>query len=300
MQCYACKCVRVCVRDRASIGLNPLLEEKRSLSSKTERLDTPSTSTDGRDDLPGQAAKKGTAEKSKKERKCTCNTPKKPSCCCGWLRTAAGCSEQALSHVGQKSDGGPHAMRGVAGEPIAELQASQKRLQSCTAERKRGTRRAARAVSPLSHAFSCFMYSTSSSMYVPVPFAGGRCCRRARYRKYLACAALRYQYIIRGGVPAMAQTVGTLGLGNARRYSTKLPVCPVLIYCCSCCSLLAFFCLLPFLFSYLLSSLASSVYPSIGSSSPAYLFSIPFKSILNISPLTSCRLSPPISTFNTK
>lgn len=116
------------------------------------------------------------------------------------------------------------------------LQASQKRLQSCTAQRKRPAS-AARAVSPLSHAFLLLVHV----VYVPVPFAGGRCGGRARYRKYLACAALRYQYIIRGGVPAMAQTVGTLGLGNARRYSTKLPVCPVLIYCCSCCSLLALF-----------------------------------------------------------
>lgn len=123
------------------------------------------------------------------------------------------------------------------------LQASQKRLQSCTAQRKRPAS-AARAVSPLSHAFLLLVHV----VYVPVPFAGGRCGGRARYRKYLACAALRYQYIIRGGVPAMAQTVGTLGLGNARRYSTKLPVCPVLIYCCSCCSLLALF----FLFSSLL------------------------------------------------
>lgn len=128
----------------------------------------------------------------------------------------------------------------------SKLQASQKRLQSCTAAKKRPAS-AARAGFA---AFTCLfaVVAWSCMEYVPVPFAGGRCCGRARYRKSLACAALRYQYIIRGGVPAMAQAV-TLGLGNARRYSTKLPVCPVLIYCCSCCSLLA---LLFFLFSSLL------------------------------------------------
>lgn len=43
----------------------------------------------------------------------------------------------------------------------SKLQASQKRLQSCTAQRNK-TRRAARAVSPLSHAFSLVLVRTST------------------------------------------------------------------------------------------------------------------------------------------
>jgi hypothetical protein len=58
--------VRVCVRDRASIGLNSLSEEKRSPLSKTEKT---KRHADGRDDLPGQAAKKGTAAESKKKKR---------------------------------------------------------------------------------------------------------------------------------------------------------------------------------------------------------------------------------------
>lgn len=70
--------MRVCVRDRASIGLNSV-ESSRSLG--------PTSLTDGRDVLPGQAAKKGTVKAREK-----INHPKTLGC----RRAAAVGSEQQL------------------------------------------------------------------------------------------------------------------------------------------------------------------------------------------------------------
>lgn len=185
-----------------------------------------------------------------------------PSCCCGWLRTAAGSRVEALSHVGQVRRGPCEVWLVSQSRHRSQLQASQS--VSSPARREGPAWPAGDWASlfrrfhmpfPFGPVFAC--------MHVPVPFAGGRRCGSDMY---LACAALRYQYIIQGGVPAMAPSRGhpwecspVQGRLSAPSLSTALAAAH------SC-----FFVFFPsLLISYLLSSLAVAFYLSIGFSSPA-------------------------------
>jgi hypothetical protein len=131
----------------------------------------------------------------------------------------------------------------------AQLQASQKGVSrpcNCTErKRKRGPAAAARAVSPLSHAFwslfSLLPLSLAWRVAVRTSTVRGRALLRESQVSQVSSlrgAALSIHHP--GWRASHGSDRGHPGLGECSA-ATKLPVRPVLIYCFGCCSLLAFF-----------------------------------------------------------
>lgn len=185
-----------------------------------------------------------------------------PSCCCGWLRTAAGSRVEALSHVGQVRRGPMQVWLVSQSLHRSQLQASQERLQSCTARRDPpGLLETGQACFA---AFTCLLVLPSlACMYQyrsREGAAAGATCTWPAPRCVINTSS-------RVACQPWLQAVGTLG--NARRYKAGYPPRPYL---------LLWLLLTPaFLFSSLLFSSHTSSHPlllllylSIGFSSPAY------------------------------
>lgn len=216
-------------------------EEKRSSTCETRQ-------TDGRDDLPGQAAKRGAAARSKAREEM--QQAKQKTFVLLRLAQNSSWLQHPSAFTCRPRVRRTHAMRGVAGEPIAAplpaaslTEASPVLQQSCFA------------------AFTCrFAGIAALSIHHP----GWRASHGS------------------GRHPGLAECSPLQSCPSAPSLSTAAAAAHSWLFA-------LFFCFLPFVFSYL-SSLACCVYRSIGSSSPALrIFSPLFKSTLNIAPLT-CNL----------